>query len=43
MEPYLIEHYAVVGNTSGGFQFLERKSSPVVVPKTTAISAQVMK
>ena len=27
MEPYLVEHYRVVGSTDRGFQFLERKDS----------------
>jgi hypothetical protein len=27
MEPYLLEHYRVVGGTDAGFQFLERKDS----------------
>lgn len=42
VEPYLTEHYTVVGNTSWGFQFLERKGC-AAAPKTDAISTQLRK
>jgi len=43
MEPYLVEHYRVVGSTDTGFQFLERKNSlpmPEVLPVRSAANIQ---
>jgi hypothetical protein len=42
MEPYLMEHYRIVGATGRRFQFLERKDSPttpVLLPGRSAVEA----
>jgi hypothetical protein len=43
MEPYLVEHYRVVGGTDSGFQFLERRDSlatPAVLPVRSPVNTQ---